>query len=155
MFKGLEKIVSGGQTGVDRAALDFALENRIRTGGWIPKGRRAEDGKIPANYKCLKETDSDEYAKRTELNVRDSDATLIISAGKLTGGSLLTEILAKRHSKPCIHIDLDAPDPEDAVADVIRWLASIDCGILNIAGPRASSDPSVYVRAKALLRSLL
>mgnify|MGYP003793290687 CR=1 FL=1 len=90
----IKKIVSGGQTGVDRAALDVAMQLGIPVGGWCPRGRRAEDGRIPDSYP-LREASSVNYAKRTELNVRDSDGTLILSGGPLTGGTALTESLAR------------------------------------------------------------
>ena len=83
----IDKIVSGGQTGADRAALDVALELGLSTGGWIPRGRRAEDGAIPERYEELVESDSESYERRTELNVRDSDATVVFSFGPPTGGS--------------------------------------------------------------------
>jgi hypothetical protein len=98
------KIVSGGQTGADRAALDWALAHGVECGGWCPKGRRAEDGVIPIAYP-LTETPSSDYAQRTEWNVRDSDATVIFSlAPRLTGGSRLTRDLAARHGRPFLHL---------------------------------------------------
>ena len=103
----LEKIVSGGQTGADRAALEFARANGLGTGGWVPRGRLAEDGPIPEDYLGLLEADSTDPAVRTALNVRDSDATLILSHGPLTGGSLLTLQEATGIEKPVLHLDLD------------------------------------------------
>src|SRR5258706_15582674 len=102
----LTKIVSGGQTGADRAALDVALEQGFEIGGWIPKGRRAEDGPIPQSYRGLLETDSADPSVRTALNVRDSDATLIVSHGQLRGGSLLTLDEARRLGRCVLHVDL-------------------------------------------------
>ena len=90
----LEKIVSGGQTGADRAALDFAIKQKIPHGGWVPKGGLAEDGPLPKKYK-LTEMPTDSYQERTEQNVIDSDGTVIISHGKLTGGSAYTQKMAK------------------------------------------------------------
>jgi hypothetical protein len=87
----IRKIISGGQTGADRAAFDAALALGLPIGGWVPKGRKAEDGVIPAHYSNLRETDADDYESRTRLNVREADATLILSHGPLTGGSQLTE----------------------------------------------------------------
>ncbi|RLB35173.1 MAG: hypothetical protein DRH20_11280, partial [Deltaproteobacteria bacterium] len=93
------KIISGGQTGADRAALDFALDAGIPHGGWVPRGRLAEDGPLPARY-AVQEIDRRSYAARTEKNVLEADGTLILSHGKLTGGSALTRRLAKRHERP-------------------------------------------------------
>jgi hypothetical protein len=151
----IEKVVSGGQSGADRAALDAAIEFGIQTGGWIPKGRRAEDGKIPVIYDTLQECDTRNYATRTALNVRDSDGTLIISRGPLSGGSLLTRDLAKRYGRPFLHINLENTSIEKAVEDVRAWLESFECRVLNVAGPRASSDPGIHLAVKELLTALL
>lgn len=102
----LEKIVSGGQTGVDRAALDAGLTSGIAVGGWCPAGRRAEDGMIPERYPLL-ELDSPEYAARTEKNVVDSDATLVLNFGVLADGTALTVQLARKHRKPLHVVQLD------------------------------------------------
>jgi len=150
----LEKIISGGQTGADRAALDFALENKVEIGGFIPKNRRAEDGKIPDKYLNLTETSTANYAERTALNVINSDATLIVSHGKLTGGSLLTKRLAAKHKKPFLHIDLSKMTLETAADKTRIWLKIIDCKNLNIAGPRASTDAKIYEETKLFLAAL-
>ena len=96
----IKKLISGAQTGADRAALDFAINNDIPHGGWVPRGRKAEDGVIPDRYH-VKETPEPEYSRRTALNVMDSDGTLIFSHGPLTGGSALTEKLARKYNKAC------------------------------------------------------
>lgn len=152
--KKIRTIISGGQTGVDRAAFDFALENDIGIGGFIPKGRRAEDGKIPSKYPNLVETETRNYAIRTELNVQNSDATLILSHGKLTGGSLFTRRFAKRHKKPFLHIDFDILPLKKAAEIVSEWLDSVGCENLNVAGPRASSDAKSYTKTKKFLKRL-
>jgi len=139
----LTKIISGGQTGADRAALDFAIEFDIPHGGWIPKGRKTEDGVLPDKYK-LQEMSTASYPKRTEKNIPDSDGTLIFSRGKLTGGSALTQKLAKRHEHPWLHIDLDKVTAAEAVKFIAGWLDGNDIGTLNVAGPRASKDPGIY-----------
>src|SRR5262245_27112173 len=129
------KIVSGGQTGADRAALDVALSYGLEIGGWVPRGRLAEDGIISARYTGLKESSSKLPAVRTKLNVRDSDATLIVSRGPLTGGSLLTYREANRLKRPVLHIDLlRIPHPR-AVSYVRSWLQIINPATLNVAGP--------------------
>ncbi|ROR35013.1 YpsA SLOG family protein [Inmirania thermothiophila] len=147
----LRRIVSGGQSGVDRAALDVALALGLPAGGWCPAGRRAEDGPIPARYP-LRETPSADYAQRTAWNVRDSDATLILHRGPLAGGTRLTRELAERHGRPCLCIDLAAvPDP----AAVRRWLTAHGVGSLNVAGPRETQSPGIGAEAAAFLRRLL
>ncbi|HCU87034.1 MAG TPA: hypothetical protein DGP39_05850, partial [Verrucomicrobiales bacterium] len=115
------KIVSGGQTGADRAALDWAMAHGVPHGGWCPAGRLAEDGVIDMRY-SLKETPQPEYLQRTEWNVRDSDATLIVScAAELAGGSLATWDLAAAHDRPCLHLSGKLEAAEAAVL-VRDWL---------------------------------
>ena len=151
----VRKIVSGGQTGADRAALDAALEAGVEIGGWVPKGRLAEDGRIPDAYPNLVEADSPVPDVRTELNVRDSDATLILSRRPLTGGSAYTRDVAARLGKPCLHVDLAAAPHAQAVATVRRWLGEVRPAVLNVAGPRASGDPEIYVRVRDILTEVL
>ena len=117
----LKKIISGGQTGADRAALDFAIKQKIPHGGWVPKGRLAEDGPLPKKYK-LTEMPTDSYQERTEQNVIDSDGTVIISHGKLTGGSAYTQKMAKKHGRPCLHVDLNKLDVLPAALEILTWL---------------------------------
>lgn len=149
-----KRIVSGGQTGVDRAALDVALELELPCGGWVPKGRIDERGRIPDRYPGLRETESAAWAERTEANVRDSDGTLIISRGPLTGGSKYTQETAERLGRPCLHLDLARSTT--AALDAARdWVAANRVRVLNVAGPRASKDPELYDRAADLLRNLL
>lgn len=150
----IRKIISGGQTGVDRAAFDFALENNLEIGGFVPKNRRAEDGKISDKYPNLIETATRNYAERTELNVKNSDATLILSQGKLAGGSLLTKRFAEENQKPLLHIDFTKSDSEKSVAQTLEWLAALNCAELNIAGPRASTDPAIYGKTREFLAEL-
>jgi len=151
----IEKIVSGGQTGADRAALDVALERGLAIGGWVARGRLAEDGAIPPRYTGLREADSTDPAVRTRLNVRDSDATLIVSHGPLSGGSLLTSQEATRLGKPLLHLDLAALGHAHAVARLQEWLRSVEPATLNVAGPRASHDPAIAERVAALMRKAL
>ena len=151
----IKKIISGGQTGVDRAALDAALEKGIETGGYILKGRAAEDGRIPDRYSGLIETGSADPAERTELNVINSDATLIISRGALMGGSRLTAEFAKQHGKPLLRIDPETISMAAAKDEVNDWIASISCSVLNVAGPRASEDPDIYNLTRKILAKVL
>jgi hypothetical protein len=147
----IDRIVSGGQTGVDRAGLDTALALGIACGGWCPAGRRAEDGPIPERYP-LQETSERAFAVRTRLNVRDSDATLILAVGSLTGGSALTQELARSLGRPYRVVDLDhAPDPEE----IHGWLEAQGVRCLNIAGPRESGQPGIGTRARQYLEKLL
>ncbi len=135
----VKKIVSGGQTGTDRAALDWAIAHGIPHGGWCPAGRRAEDGAIPAVYQ-LAETPSRSYQQRTRWNVRDSDATLIISQrSELTGGSKRTQELAAAMGKPCLHLHAGM----DMAAALREFLGKHAVSVLNVAGPRESTEPGI------------
>jgi len=151
----VQRIISGGQTGADRAALDFALEIGIPIGGWVPKGRLAEDGCIPERYAGLVETGSTDHAVRTARNVRDSDATLILSHGPLDGGSLLTHREATRAGRPVLHLDLGEVDIAAAADRLRTWLAAVRPARLNVAGPRASRDPRIAAATGAVLRAAL
>lgn len=138
------RIVSGGQTGVDRGALDAARQLGISHGGWCPRGRLAEDGVIPQEYE-LRETESREYPVRTERNVHDSDGTLILYRRTLSGGTSLTHRFCRKHAKPHCLIDLvDDLRPVDARAAVVRgWLVKYRIRVLNVAGPRESNEPGI------------
>ncbi|HSG66328.1 MAG TPA: putative molybdenum carrier protein, partial [Gammaproteobacteria bacterium] len=151
----LEKIVSGGQTGADRAALDVAIALKRATGGWVPKGRRAEDGRIPARYGGLVETDTDAYEHRTALNVRDSDATLIFSFGAPTGGTALTLKLVRSSGKQHLVVDLAALSSAQAAELVRDWLVDTRVRVLNVAGSRASSEPRIAAAVTAVLTAAL
>ena len=150
----LTKIISGGQTGVDRGALDAALELGMEVAGWCPRGRRAEDGALSQHYP-LEETESADYLVRTELNVRDSDGTLILAEREpLTGGTAATKNFARKHTKPVLVVRLD--DGEDvALVAIAEWLARAQIAVLNVAGPRESGAPGIEARARALMRKLL
>lgn len=149
----VRRIVSGGQTGVDRAALDWAINHRVEHGGWCPRGRRAEDGPIALRY-GLTETVSVGYAERTKRNVRETDATLIFNAGVLEGGSLLTQRVAAGAGKPCLVAGLDADDRAAEVRRVLAWLGSDAFLTLNIAGPRERTRPGVYTMTYTMLQQL-
>jgi hypothetical protein len=141
----LKKIISGGQTGVDRAALDVAIRLGIAHGGWIPKGRLAEDGALPLHYH-LQELPTAQYEARTEKNVLDSDGTLLISRGRPTGGTDYTRKMALKHGKQLLHIDLaQGQRSSDAGSLIASWIALNRIETLNVAGPRASHDPAIYM----------
>lgn len=150
----IEKIISGGQTGADQAALDFAIENSIPHGGWIPKGRLTESGPLASKYN-LQEMPSASYARRTEKNIREASGTLIVTHGRLTGGSALTWKLAKQHGKPCLHLDLEGYSPAVAARILKSWLQESRVRTLNVAGPRASKDCLIYKKVKGVLAAML
>lgn len=145
------RIVSGGQTGVDRAALDVALELGLRCGGWCPKGRRALDGPIPERYP-VKETESADYSVRTRLNVRDADATLILNCGELSGGTAYTLRVAEELGRAVLVQDMDHGGN---VAQVHSWLEAHGVRVLNVAGPRENKCPGIYSRVRHFLSQLL
>lgn len=151
----IQKIVSGAQTGADRAALDAALERGFPCGGWVPKGRIAEDGVVPERYLHLEQTPGADYEQRTEWNVRDSDATLIVSHGPLNGGSLYTLEMAEKHEKPCLHVDLTGLHMHEVLEKITPWLHSVRPAILNIAGPRTSKDARIYDKTLQLTHALI
>ncbi len=145
------KIISGGQTGVDRAALDAAIEAGIPHGGWCPKGRLAEDGRLPDRY-LLEETPQSDYIQRTEWNVRDSDGTLILYWDQLEGGTKLTADFCKKYSKP--HFLVNMIKPADT-SSFIKWLKTSNIRILNVAGPRASKGIQVYEQARVYIKNMI
>lgn len=146
----LSKVVSGGQSGVDRAALDAAIDAGLPHGGWCPQGRLAEDGPISPRYNLV-ETDQADYRFRTECNVIDSNGTLILYCRQLSGGTLLTSRLAETYQRPCLLVDL-ARRP--VVAEIVGWLKEWRIEVLNVAGPRESTQPGIYRRALRLLAEL-
>lgn len=147
------KIISGGQTGADRAALDAAMELGLAHGGWIARGRKTEDGPLAAKYRLI-ELDSARYRDRTEKNIIKSDGTLIVSFGPLSGGSALTEALAIRHDRPCLHLDLEHLTPDRAVTAALQWLEKYSITTLNVAGPRASGEPRIYDAVKEIVLNI-
>lgn len=145
-----ERIVSGGQTGVDRGALEAAIALGIAHGGWCPRGRLAEDGSIPSRYDLV-ENESSNYKVRTTQNVEDSDATLILHKRPLSGGTLLTKRVAARLHKPYASFEID-----DRNADRIRdWMQEIRPLVLNIAGPRESLEPGIEIESAEFLIRVL
>jgi hypothetical protein len=146
----LRKIISGGQTGADRAALDAAIKLDLTHGGWVPKGRRAEDGTIPRRYR-LTEMPTESYPRRTEKNIREADGTLILTHGRPTGGSKLTLDTAVRTHRIYLHIDLLRTPAFQAVRIISDWIAENDIEVLNVAGPSASKDPAIYDKTLQIL----
>ncbi|MFH1159827.1 MAG: putative molybdenum carrier protein [bacterium] len=145
------KIISGGQTGVDRAALDFALEHKMPCGGFCPRGRLAEDGRIPDHYP-LQETDSAEYAERTEKNILSANGTLILYSGIITGGTQYTYLFSKTVKKPLFLVNTDQPLP---LTRFQNWMAMHKIRTLNIAGPRESQHPGIYRTTLEVLQKLI
>ncbi len=144
------RVVSGGQTGVDRAALEAALGLGLGLGGWCPRGREAEDGPLLPRYPLM-ETPSRDPAERTEWNVRDSDATLILHRGRLAGGTALTAELARKLGRPLLIRDLG--DGVEA-RGLARWLVANKVRVLHCAGPRESEAPGIQAQAELLLREV-
>jgi len=144
-------VISGGQTGVDRSALDVALELGVPVGGWCPKGRKAEDGSLAARYP-LTETPSKQYRQRTEWNVRDSDGTLVLTRGAPAEGTAYTIEVARKVGKPCLVVDLNEEPSESAVQ---AWAEEHEVRVLNVAGPRESKCPGIYAQAAQFLRTIL
>jgi len=151
----IRRVVSGAQTGVDRTALDVALQLGVPCGGWVPRGRIDELGRIPDRYPNLRETASADWDERTEANVRDADGTLILSRGALTGGSAYTERVAVRLGRPCLHLDLAERSRDEAVAEARAWIEQEGVEVLNVAGPRASKDPTLHEVALQVLCEVL
>jgi len=139
----LRKIISGGQTGADRAALDVAIKLNVEYGGWIPKGRLTEDGALPDKYH-LTEMPTASYPKRTEKNVTDSDGTVIFTYGRLTGGSALTRKMAVKHNRHWLHVDLTKQTRFQAAQSINNWVRQNNIEVLNVAGARASKSPGIY-----------
>jgi len=149
-----QRIISGGQTGVDRGTLDACLAQRFPCGGWCPKGRLAEDGEIDLKYP-LRETKDRNYGTRTRKNVQDSDGTLIISQGKLTGGTLLTYQFAKERNKPTLVVSPTESDFEEIIFTIIQWLKENQIKILNVAGPRDSEWKQGFHSSFQIISSLI
>lgn len=150
----LKKIISGGQTGADRAALDIAIKFNIEHGGWIPRGRKTETGPLPARYQ-LKETETEDYRQRTKNNIIDSHGTVIICRGKPTGGSKLTLDFAEKAGRPVCFIDLLRMEEFEAAIIVKSFILENDITIVNTAGPRLSLQPGIYNDVKTVLETVL
>ncbi len=148
------KLISGGQTGADRAALDVAMELKLDYGGAIPKGRKTEDGTLPLTYEKMTELKSKSYAVRTKKNVMDSDATVIFTMGHTGKGSALTIKSAQKYDKPLLHIDLATSSDSEAKKVINEWLKDVRPAVLNVAGSRESKAQGIYARVYAILRAI-
>jgi hypothetical protein len=142
------KVVSGGQTGVDRAALDAAMALGLEVGGWCPRNRWSEDGPIPPQYP-LCETRSPDVHVRTQRNVECSTATLVLTRGSPMGGTRYTVDIAQSVRRPLLVVDLAAA--RDPVGDVVRWLLQVSPEVLNVSGPRESGAPGITDQASFVL----
>ncbi|MGC2063533.1 MAG: putative molybdenum carrier protein [Thermodesulfovibrionales bacterium] len=151
----ISKIISGGQTGADRAGLDVAIELEIPYGGSIPSGRRTEDGHLPAKYERMTEMRSRHYQVRTEKNVIDADATLLFTGRKVGSGSALTRKVAEQHHKAFLHINLGKETDDAAVSEVLQWLDHAKPSVLNIAGSRETESGGIYGRVFSILKQVL
>ncbi|MBI1195115.1 MAG: hypothetical protein GC138_04650 [Gammaproteobacteria bacterium] len=147
----LKKIISGGQTGVDRAALDVALVLDLDRGGWCPAGRAADDGPIDTKYPLI-ETSEMDHTVRTGYNVRESDASILIYCGLLQGGTAYAVEMAKHQGKPVKAVDLENPPPPAEISD---WIAENGVATLHIGGQREASAPGIYARAYTYIRHCL
>jgi hypothetical protein len=151
----LRKIVSGGQTGADQGALAACVQSRFPYGGWVPKGRRSEKGRVPATYR-MRQHWSRHYPPRTEKNVVESDGTVVFTFGPPDGGSLLTIEFAKQHRKPWLAVDATMPR-DAAAAKVVRWVKRRlpDGAVLNVAGSRRSKAPGIHMAVKRIIRDVI
>ena len=149
----IQKIVSGGQTGADIAGVDAAIACNVPYSGWLPKGRKTENGPLSERYTDFQVMTRGGYPKRTEQNVIDSDGTVIFTYGKLAGGSSLTKRFAVNHNRPWLHIDLDAV--REPATKIIEWIIEWDIKILNIAGKSGSKAPTIHGQVKDIIRQVL
>ena len=143
----IEKLISGGQTGADIAALDVALRFGFSHGGWCPKGRKSLEGPIPNRYNLV-ETPSASYLQRTEWNVRDSDGTVVFTLdAEVTGGSLRTLGFAKKHGKPCLHLSRMSGKfgYRDRSEVLLDFVIENKIRRLNVAGSRESKEPGIHL----------
>lgn len=148
----ITRLIAGGQTGVERAALDAAIEAGVNIGGWCPKTRKAEDGIIPAIYP-LTETFVAEYDQRTEWNARDSDGTLVIAWGTIIGGAYQTKSCCDYYHKPFLLVDLNEPNTN--FDEIVDWIIDNNIRVLNVEGPRESHCEGIYNKAKLFISELL
>lgn len=150
----IKKIVSGGQIGADQAALDVAIKLGVPHGGWIQKGRKTQRGTLPEKYQ-LKEMPIAGFKERIEQNVIDSDGTLIISHGDLTGGADYSQKMAKEHKRPFLHIDLNETPAVMAGSKINTWIIKNDIEVLNVTGSRTSEDSKIYKETMVIVEEII
>ncbi len=148
------KIISGGQTGADRAGLDAAIACGVEYGGAVPLGRLAEDGPLDGKYRGMDELETPHYPTRTEKNVLDGDATLAFTMEGMGEGTAYTIELTRRYGKPCLHLDLEKYGESEAVGLIRGWLEEVKPEVLNVAGSRESTSPGIYKRALKILTTV-
>ena len=148
------KIVSGAQTGVDRGALDAALEHGADCGGWCPEGRLAEDGVVPDRYP-VRALPGAGYVERTLENVIDSDGTLIVYEKRYDGGTELTAEFCAEHERPLLCLDLALTAPAEAGRQAVEFIRAHGIAVLNVAGPRASKWPQGQEQARQVIAAAL
>lgn len=150
----LKKIISGGQTGADIAGIDAAIENGMLYGGWLPKGRKTENGPLDSRYTNMTEMPVGRYLERTERNVKDSDGTVIFTHGKVPGGWSLLNEYATKHNKPLLHLDLDIFSEPAAVETILNWIHQHDIQTLNVGGSQASKDEYIYDDVHSIIKNI-
>jgi len=150
----IKKIVSGGQIGADQAALDVAIKLGVPHGGWIQKGRKTQRGILPEKYQ-LKEMPIPGFKERIEQNVIDSDGTVIISHGDLTGGAEYSQKISKKHKQPCLHIDLNETPPDMASSKINTWIIENKIEVLNVTGSRTSEDSKIYKETMVIVEEII
>lgn len=149
------KIISGGQTGVDRAGIDVAIKLGLDYGGALPKGRLTEEGPLDSKYDHMTELETVNYPARTDRNVKDADATLIFTMGQIGRGTALTIRKTKKYRIPYLHIDLDEKSEQEAVQEARNWIKEVCPEVLNIAGTRESKAPGIYEKVYNILVEVL
>ena len=150
----LEKIISGGQTGADIAAIDAAIASNFPYGGWLPKGRKTEKGSLSMHYQ-MQEMTTGGYPKRTEKNIKESDGTVIFTHQNLTGGSKLAGDLAERLGKPWLHINFNKTDSNKVISLLSGWIKKNKINVLNVAGSRASKDVDIYDKVFLAINNII
>jgi hypothetical protein len=154
----LKKIISGGQTGADRGALVAALETGFPYGGKIPKGRKAEDGKVPDCFDQLEEISSADYKVRTRENVRDSTGTLVVCpTAPMSPGSQVTVRFCHEQGRPVIVREARKvlADPHKAALEVLAWVKKHGIGVLNVAGTRESKFKGIQEAVRVMMSTVL
>jgi Circularly permutated YpsA SLOG family len=153
VFNQLSKVIAGGETGVDRAALDWAIGRKIAHGGWCPRGRMAEDGRLDARY-LLRETATDKVLEAAAHNALEGDATLIINTGELEDTALAARQMADQAHKPCLVLQLEGTDLAPLVDMLSQWMEQGKFDVLTIAGPQESERPRIYRLTRLFLSSV-